>query len=242
MSPPAKPSATASAARVPRARNPRKQTAKTREDILDAALTTFGNRGYNNGSLVEIAEQVGMTHAGVLHHFGSKDQLLLAVLARRDLATSRDLEGAHLPGGAALLAHLRHTAQINAGQPGLVQAYAVLSAESVTDEHPAKEWFRQRYQGLRASIREAVLQEWGADGDLDPAGVDAAAAAVLAVMDGLQIQWLLAPDEIDLAEASAFAINAIVAAAVDRRRRTKVDTVARRAQRAGARSSRRASA
>lgn len=42
-------------------------------------------------------------------------------------------------------------------------------------------------------------------------------------MDGLQIQWLLAPDEVDLAEASAFAIDAIVAAVVGRRRRTVVD-------------------
>src|SRR5215475_4966242 len=126
MSSPAKPPATARSGAAARVRKPRKQTAKTREDILDAALATFGNRGYNNGSLVEIADQVGMTHAGVLHHFGSKDQLLLAVLAWRD-QSSRDLAGAQLPGGGELFAHLRRTAQINAGQPGLVQAYAVLS-------------------------------------------------------------------------------------------------------------------
>ncbi len=210
-----------------RASTPWKKTAKTREDILDAALTTFGSRGYNSGSLVDIADQVGMTHAGVLHHFGSKDQLLLAVLAHRDLVGVRDLEGAHLPGGAALLEHLKRTARLNAGQPGLVQAYAVLSAESVTDDHPAKEWFRERYEGLRASIREAVLAEWGEQGELAPESVEAAAAAVLAVMDGLQIQWLLAPDEIDLGEMSAFAIDAIVAAAVDRARRSTVDRTAR---------------
>ena len=217
MSSPAKPSATARSAAAQRARNPRKRTAKTREDILDAALATFGNRGYNNGSLVEIADQVGMTHAGVLHHFGSKDQLLLAVLAHRDLASSRDLRDAKLPGGAELFAHLRQTARINAAQPGLVQAYAVLSGESVTDDHPAKEWFRRRYGDLRASVGDALREECG-DGDLDPSTVDAAAAAVLAVMDGLQIQWLLAPDEVDLAEASAFAIDAIVAAVLDRKR------------------------
>ncbi|WP_203920149.1 TetR/AcrR family transcriptional regulator [Rugosimonospora africana] len=231
MSSPAKPSTVKVPPRGERVRNPRKQTAKTREDILDAALTTFGNRGYTNGSLVEIADQVGMTHAGVLHHFGSKDQLLLAVLKHRDLASSRDLEDANLPRGAALFAHLRQTAQLNAGQPGLVQAYAVLSAESVTDEHPAKEWFRQRYEGLRASVREALRDEWGSDGDPDPDSVEAAAAAVLAVMDGLQVQWLLAPDEVDLAQASAFAIDAIVAATVDRRRRATVAAVAQESDR-----------
>lgn len=39
-----------------------------------------------------------------------------------------------------------------------------------------------------------------------------AAAGVLAVMDGLQVQWLLDPDNVDLGHASEFAINAIVAA------------------------------
>ena len=62
----------------------RQETVQRREDILKAALTTFGSKGYKNGSLAEIAEQVDMTHAGVLHHFGSKDQLLLEVLSYRD--------------------------------------------------------------------------------------------------------------------------------------------------------------
>ncbi|NTW38886.1 MAG: helix-turn-helix transcriptional regulator, partial [Cellulomonadaceae bacterium] len=60
--------------RVPRSRP---ATAERRRDILEAALEIFGAKGYNKGPLAEIAEQVGMTHAGILHHFGSKDELLL---------------------------------------------------------------------------------------------------------------------------------------------------------------------
>lgn len=50
----------------PKKREPkmRKETLKRREAILDAALVTFGSKGFNNGSLVEIADQVDMTHAG----------------------------------------------------------------------------------------------------------------------------------------------------------------------------------
>ena len=40
----------------------------------------------------------------------------------------------------------------------------------------------------------------------------AKAAAILGVMDGVQIQWLLDPDAVDLSEATAFAVEAIVAA------------------------------
>jgi AcrR family transcriptional regulator len=204
-----------------RARRPREETVRRREEILRAALTTFGSRGYTNGSLAEIADQVGMTHAGVLHHFRSKDLLLLEVLEYRDRTDVAHLEGQHIPGGLDLFRHLVDTARLNAGRPGIVQAFAVLSAESVTDGHPAKEWFRGRYATLRAEVGSALREV------CDPADppadreVDIAAAAILAVMDGLQVQWLLDPEAVDLARASAFAIDAILSAAVaghDRRR------------------------
>lgn len=69
-------------AQADKVRKPHASTAATRERILTAAMSVFANRGYNNGSLLEIADQVGMTHAGVLHYFGSKDNLLTAVLER----------------------------------------------------------------------------------------------------------------------------------------------------------------
>jgi hypothetical protein len=47
--------------------------------------------------------------------------------------------------------------------------------------------------------------------DVDPA---VAAVVLTALMDGLQVQWLLDPGAVDLAESTAFAIQAIVAAAV----------------------------
>ncbi|MBE1876746.1 TetR/AcrR family transcriptional regulator [Myceligenerans pegani] len=198
-------------------RRSRPETLARRERILEAAMTTFGARGYNKGPLTEIAEQVGMTHAGVLHHFGSKDQLLLEVLRYRDESDVKDLEGQHIPGGIELFRHLVRTALLNARRAGLVQAYVVLSAESVTEGHPARDWFVERYRTLRREVGEAfraVCAERGID---EPATVDRAAASILAVMDGLQVQWLLDPEQVDLAESSAFAIEAIVAQVLDPR-------------------------
>ncbi|GAB3166309.1 TetR/AcrR family transcriptional regulator [Myceligenerans halotolerans] len=198
-------------------RRSRPETLARRERILEAAMTTFGARGYNKGPLTEIAEQVGMTHAGVLHHFGSKDQLLLEVLRYRDESDVKDLEGQHIPGGIDLFRHLVRTALLNARRAGLVQAYVVLSAESVTEGHPARDWFVERYRTLRREVGEAfrvICDERGID---EPATVDRAAASILAVMDGLQVQWLLDPDQVDLAESSAFAIEAIVAQVLDPR-------------------------
>jgi len=199
---------------VRRTQRPREDTLRKRQDILRAALATFGSRGYKSGSLAEIADQVGITHAGVLHHFGTKDQLLLDVLLYRDQTDVENLEGKHIPGGLDLFRHLVETARLNATRPGIVQAFAVLSGDSVTDGHPAKDWFRARYTQLRGEVRDALRSVCSDDDPPSDAAVDDAAASILAVMDGLQVQWLLDRDEVDLARASAFAIEAILAAAV----------------------------
>jgi len=205
---------------VTRAAKPREETARKRRDILRAATEVFGSKGYTKGSLADIAEQVGMTHAGVLHHFGSKDALLLEVLVYRDETDVEHLEGRHIPGGLDLFRHLVTTARLNEQRPGIIQAFAVLSAESVTDEHPAKDFFRERYETLRGEVKGALVEICDAADPPTAEELDFATAGIIAVMDGLQIQWLLAPEQIRLAQSSAFAIDAILAAAIQGHRRS----------------------
>lgn len=196
-----------SSRRQPRSRP---ETLVRRREILDASVEIFGAKGFTGGTLQEIADQVGMTHAGILHHFGSKDQLLLEVLLHRDESDVANLEGQHIPDGMALFRHLVKTAFLNAQRAGIVQAYAVLSAESVTDDHPGREFFQNRYRNLRGEVAHAfrvVCAERGVD---DESNVADASAAILAVMDGLQVQWLLDPTSVDLGRASEFAIEAIL--------------------------------
>ncbi|MGO1317248.1 MAG: TetR/AcrR family transcriptional regulator [Cellulomonadaceae bacterium] len=195
------------------ARSPRASTARKRREILKAATEVFGNKGYSNGTLADIAEQVGMTHAGVLHHFGSKERLLLEVLDWRDNADVEGVEGGALPIGAQTFEHLIRTAVANSQRAGIVQVFTVLSAESVTDEHPAKDYFQDRYVFLRDALHRAFAQAYGEPTAERAEAIDAACASILAVMDGLQLQWLLAPESIDLGATTEFAIRALVAAA-----------------------------
>jgi AcrR family transcriptional regulator len=188
----------------------RPATLAKREQILKAAIEIFGNKGSTNGTLADVAEQVGITHAGVLHHFGSKQKLLLEVLAYRDQADVAELAKKHIPDGPELFLHLVRTALANEKRPGIVQAYTVLSAESVTDEHPARQFFEDRYTTLRREVTAAFHELCAQEGVHDPATIASASASILAVMDGLQLQWLLHPGIVDLGEASAFAIQAIV--------------------------------
>lgn len=188
----------------------RPATREKREQILKAAIEIFGNKGSTNGTLADVAEQVGITHAGVLHHFGSKQKLLLEVLAYRDQDDVAGLAQKHIPDGPELFLHLVRTAFTNEKRPGIVQAYTVLSAESVTDDHPSRPYFEDRYTTLRREVAAAFGELCAQEGVTGPDTIAAASAAILAVMDGLQLQWLLHPDAVELGDASAFAIRAIV--------------------------------
>lgn len=151
-----------------------------------------------------------MTHAGILHHFGSKDALLLEVITHRDHTDVADLEGQHIPDGRELFTHLIQTAMLNAKRAGLVQAYAVLSAESVADGHPGRDYFTGRYRQLRGEITDAFKAMCAEEGIDEPAAIAHGAVCILAVMDGLQVQWLLDPEQVDLAESTKWAIESIV--------------------------------
>lgn len=196
--------------RAARARRPQARTAARRQQILEAATAVFAARGFQNASLVEIADRAGMTHAGVLHHFGSKEQLLVEVLAYRDQSDVEDLEGHHAPTGLELLRHLVRTAATNEQRPGIVQSYSLLSAEAVVADHPAHEWFRSRYAGLREMVEEAITEGLGPEAAPSEPELAAATAAIIAMMDGLQIQWLLEPAAIDMPRSIQVVIDALL--------------------------------
>lgn len=165
-----------------------------REEILRVALETFAERGYRGTSLAVVAERIGLTQQGVLHYFPTKQALLVEVLKLRDAEDyqrfDQGSEGPHLDGMRALM-------EYNATRPGVVQSFTVLSAESVTDSHPARDYFVQRYRSTRAHHVEGLREEFG---DRVTAGLspEDAAALLVAVMDGLQLQWLLDPERVDL--------------------------------------------
>ncbi|MEV0968240.1 TetR/AcrR family transcriptional regulator [Microtetraspora glauca] len=167
-----------------------------REEILLAALDVFAERGYTGASIASIAERVGLSQQGVLHYFPSKDRLLAEVLRLRD---ERNLDVLVLPGegGAITLDTVAALVEYNAQRRGIVQSFTVLSAESVIEDHPARDFFKERYGTSRAWMAEVIRAELGdkLPADLTP---EQAAPLMFAVMDGLQLQWLLAPDEIDM--------------------------------------------
>ena len=194
------------------ARGPYVKGIARRLEIVDVALELLATQGMRASTLQEVATRVGISAPGVLHHFGSKENLLIAVLEERD---NRDLEAAaewaaaHPPAKWGQLNALEAAVERTKASPGLARLYTVLAAEATDPDHAAHEWFRRRYQRIRELTR-VELERAIASGALEPA-VDAEALSQLlpGILDGLQLQWLLDP-ELDITAALRLSLSVLV--------------------------------
>ena len=142
------------------AMNARVRSEERRAEIVRAALEVIAERGYRGASLAAVAERVGLTQQGLMHHFPTKDALLVAVLQERDQWDA-------VPGSRWRTDLLAALVEYNAMRPGIVQTFSALLAEY---------------------------------GDRLPNGLtpERTAPLLVAVMDGLQYQWLLDPASVDM--------------------------------------------
>jgi AcrR family transcriptional regulator len=173
---------------------------RSRNTILRAAISVFARDGYRGAALATVADAADLTQPGLLHHFPSKERLLTAVLAERDVEDTARLRDAWSRNGHDTVSALHDLVAHNATQRDLVQLFTVLVGEAVSAEHPAHPYFVERYERVReaTSARLAASQAEGVfRADLDPRAV---AILLIAVMDGLQIQWLL-NDDVDMVSA-----------------------------------------
>ncbi|MFJ6854450.1 TetR/AcrR family transcriptional regulator [Streptomyces sp. NPDC091271] len=176
---------------------------RTRARILDSATELFSRTGFNAVSLRDIAAHAGMTHAGLLHHFPGKEAMLLEVLAQRDRTDAQtvfpDIVRPGTPAQASdRLRGLVDLVVRNSRTHGMVALYTKLSAEATDPGHPAHHYFRERYRVVRAELTGlvgALQAESASPPDVEPGVV---AVQLLALMDGLQTQWLLEPEAVPM--------------------------------------------
>jgi AcrR family transcriptional regulator len=168
-----------------------------RDAILAAANEVFAKRGFRGASLATIAKRVGMSEPGLLHHFASKEDLLLEVLKLRDQHDDERIAQARAAHAGPVEVVLELCRQ-NQERPGIVRLFTILAAESVDDDHPAHEWFLARYRDRRVVLADRLANAQR-DGDIDAAlDPESVASQILAMFDGLQLQWLLDPGAVDM--------------------------------------------
>jgi hypothetical protein len=97
----------------------------------------------------------------------------------------------------------------NLRSPELVRTWAVLSAAASSPDHPAHAYFTRRYETTRAAFLKS-FGTLGRQGRLRP-GVspERAAIVLIALWDGLQVQWLLDREVVDIADALHECIDAL---------------------------------
>ncbi len=175
-----------------RPRGNQQMTEARRQSILVSAFNVFAKSGFRGGSLKQVAELEGISEAGILHHFKSKGQLLISVLEYRDRISEFDFPTDN-SSGERFIAGWLNLITHNMANKGIVELFCILSAEATAEDHPAHAYFKERYKfvtELTGKYFELLHNEGKLREGIEPA---AAASALIAVSDGLQVQWLLDP-------------------------------------------------
>src|SRR5699024_3323740 len=201
-------------------RGPYRKSAARRRAIIEAAAVVFARSGYRGATIRDIAAEAGISPSSLLHFYRTKQELLWATMTYRDDrrfsgsgegsgSGSGDGSGSGSGDGSVdgsgsdslgFADTVVGQAVANEEVPHLIQLYAVLSAESATRDHPGKRYFSDRFASLRSqytreftALAEAGLRRGGGE----PA---VAAVTVVALWDGVQLQWLHEPEVISAAE------------------------------------------
>ncbi len=171
---------------------------RRRQQILDSVIALLAQRGGDRTSLRTVGQAIGVSHTALRHYFSSRDELLVEAYRAHESRGAVD----PFPAGESAVGLIIGAAERNRSIPGLVELYATLTTDALQERHAVtREFIRERFGSLRSVLAARVEagQRAGAIAeDIDP--VDAA-ALVIAASDGLQVQWLLEPDTVDVGRA-----------------------------------------
>ena len=172
---------------------PRPPDDARRQELLDALIESFAADGIGSRSLRDIAGAVGTSHRMLLHHFGSRDELLLAVVEeveRRQTGMLADLPAGAADAVASMWADLRRP-ELRPFERLFFECYA----RAAQGEEPFRRLVPGAVDGWLAAVEEH------APGRADPAMVRLG----LAVARGLLLDLVATGDDAGVdAAADAF--------------------------------------
>jgi len=160
-----------------------------RQRILAVAERLLARNGWRNTSLAQIAKDAGVTPAGLLHHFESKEQLLNAVLDARD--ADDEIHADYRSGD--LVTELGRVPERFDRAPELVGTFTVLLVENIAPDAPLHDRLHDRYRDAVNIIVDLIKR--GQSNGRYRTDVDAAnkAVEILAFINGMETLWLLDP-------------------------------------------------
>jgi AcrR family transcriptional regulator len=178
-------------------RGPYRNGIERRQQIVEKAAEIFATYGFIGGSLRQIALEVGVTPAALSRHFDSKEDLLTGVVEYWRERTERvtDPEAR----GLDFFEQLRKIVSYHVEHPGYLELFLTLSTEATDPRHPAASFIRDRYARTLEAFCEELKRavDAGAARQMTSDEIEFECRAMIAFMDGIELQWLL-DDTVDL--------------------------------------------
>lgn len=159
-----------------------------KQRILEVAQRLLSRNGWRSTTLAQIAREAGVSPAGLLHHFESKEQLLHAVLDARDLD-----DETHADRGGDLIGEIAQVADRFNRAPELVGTFTVLLVENIAPDAPLHDRLVTRQRDAAQIVADGIRRGQAAGRfrhDIDP---DIKAVEILAFIHGMEMTWLLDP-------------------------------------------------
>lgn len=168
----------------------RARGSETRQEILSAAIDLIARRGSRGVSLGEIATAAGVSKAGLLHHFATKEALLHAALDVRD-ELDLHVQPSYGAVGLEVFDDVEAIVQDWTRRPTTLGLFTELLAENLNPEDALHERLVNRATAVHANLARAL--EAGKDrGDVrSDADSDVVAHTIIAFVNGLETYWQL---------------------------------------------------
>lgn len=168
----------------------------TREEIVNVARDVLVQRGYHGMTFVAVAERAGITRAGLIHHFPSKEHLLLAVMEDRFSENGQWMMGQLEAGKPVLDIFVDLMSRLTASRPQSTLLLA-LGGASIDSSHPAHDWYVARYRYMRPTLTEHVVDNQRRGLIVTRDTPDQLAIQLIGTIEGILLQWLYDPDAVD---------------------------------------------
>lgn len=201
-------------------RGPYAKSAAVRQRVIDACMEAFGQTGFHGATMKDIAKRAGISYNGLLHHFPSKEQLLIALLEARAQESAELLRSAHgRDPGAHPLEALRGMLAVlldNELKPGILEAHCVLAGEATSAAHPAHRYYAERFRAVRtfyATAFEGLSEQGLLRSSVDPQTL---ATMTISLINGVQEQWLYDRENVSMTTVIEQFLTAHVPSLLDR--------------------------
>jgi AcrR family transcriptional regulator len=172
---------------------PEADTVGSRDRILDAAERLVGERGYTAASISMISRASGLSASSIYWFFGSKEDLLAAVVERGVERWMRDQRTLNA-GAGDLVELLEASARTVAGHPDFLRVLFMIILDGREGAPKARAALRAAWRGVESRIERVMVRHYGLDSAKEAAKAGRLARFTMAFFDGVFLDSQIDPE------------------------------------------------